>query len=421
MPYITGIRLYNHHVYGDLEMEIPESHTEIGRHLILTGPNGCGKSTTLNMLVNAVQQSFGGVNHRRRQLIASQTDLKLQLNKLKSRSNTAVVQRRTQLENQLEQTEKQLKTQLTELDWSEQNIAEEYRRGKFISAFLGDVREKLSSTSGMAQLRRLGATPPGTSSASTFIQYLAYIHTQARLARYENNDESKRLFGWIDGIEKLLSDIVGRGKIKFIYDRSNYTILAEDSVGNTFPLQQLAAGHSSVLKIVSELLARIDVASFGLSRTSPELSGVVLIDELDVHLHPSLQRRILPALIDVFPRLQFIVATHSPIIISSAPNVAILDLGTKEIKTEKELRGMPYGRIMIDHFGITSDIDLDTERYLIELREAVSRYQERGGTEIEKRELRMLLSKASKSSHAVALEAWNLLLKLDIEDADDQH
>jgi predicted ATPase len=69
-----------------------------------------------------------------------------------------------------------------------------------------------------------------------------------------------------------------------------------------------------------------------------DLTGIVIIDELEQHLHPRWQRTILPQLRALFPQLQFIVATHSPLVASSCPDVAVhrLDSGTHTIH-------QPYG------------------------------------------------------------------------------
>ena len=63
------------------------------------------------------------------------------------------------------------------------------------------------------------------------------------------------------------------------------------------------------------------------------IPGIVLIDELDMHLHPKWQWNVIKALEETFPNIQFIVATHSPIIISSCKNEnLILIKGNQEIK-----------------------------------------------------------------------------------------
>jgi predicted ATP-binding protein involved in virulence len=57
-----------------------------------------------------------------------------------------------------------------------------------------------------------------------------------------------------------------------------------------------------------------------------DMSGIVLIDEIETHLHVELQRKVLPFLSKMFPNIQFIITTHSPFVISSLENTVVYDL-----------------------------------------------------------------------------------------------
>jgi predicted ATP-binding protein involved in virulence len=61
-----------------------------------------------------------------------------------------------------------------------------------------------------------------------------------------------------------------------------------------------------------------------------DVPGIVLIDEVEQHLHVELQKKALPILTDMFPNIQFIVTTHSPFVISSLENAVIYDLKNRE-------------------------------------------------------------------------------------------
>ncbi|MDW3538419.1 AAA family ATPase, partial [Escherichia coli] len=65
--------------------------------------------------------------------------------------------------------------------------------------------------------------------------------------------------------------------------------------------------------------------------------GIILIDEVDLHLHPEWQREFLPRLINVFPHLQFIVSTHSPFIIQSVKEGMLVDLDKDDISDSPSL------------------------------------------------------------------------------------
>lgn len=66
------------------------------------------------------------------------------------------------------------------------------------------------------------------------------------------------------------------------------------------------------------------------------MEGVVLIDEIETHLHLALQRKIMPILIHLFPNIQFIVTTHSPFILNFINNTVIYDLAHHTLVNKPE-------------------------------------------------------------------------------------
>jgi predicted ATP-binding protein involved in virulence len=96
--------------------------------------------------------------------------------------------------------------------------------------------------------------------------------------------------------------------------------------GVRLDVAQLSDGEKCVLAMVGDLARRMVLASPGADDPLQQ-EAVVLIDELELHLHPGLQRTILPRLREVFPNTQFVVSTHSPQVLSSvrAENVRLLE------------------------------------------------------------------------------------------------
>ena len=87
--------------------------------------------------------------------------------------------------------------------------------------------------------------------------------------------------------------------------------------GNSvMPIAFLSAGYQSCLWMVMDIAFRALLLNPG-TTSMEEISGVVLIDEVDKHLHPKWQWNVLNALHDTFPNIQFIITTHAPIVISS--------------------------------------------------------------------------------------------------------
>ena len=101
--------------------------------------------------------------------------------------------------------------------------------------------------------------------------------------------------------------------------------------GKTMLVNYLSAGYQSLLWMMMEISFRIALLNPEMSDYS-QAEGIVLIDEIDMHLHPRWQWKILGALLSSFPKVQFIAATHSPIIISSFRDAKLLSIGQNGVE-----------------------------------------------------------------------------------------
>lgn len=93
---------------------------------------------------------------------------------------------------------------------------------------------------------------------------------------------------------------------------------------DSFDFNTLSSGYAAVLDIVVDLIIRMESQSD--RKFDFSVAGIVLIDEIETHLHLELQRKILDLLTSIFPNIQFILSTHSPFIINSVDNAVIYDL-----------------------------------------------------------------------------------------------
>ncbi|RSS36628.1 AAA family ATPase [Streptomyces sp. WAC08241] len=114
--------------------------------------------------------------------------------------------------------------------------------------------------------------------------------------------------------------------------------------GQRFPLREMSDGFRTVASLVVDLLKQIHDAfgdaAFSGDREGPRLirvPGVVIIDEIDAHLHVTWQRRIGPWLTSRFPRIQFIVTTHSPYICQAADPGGLIRLPGVDEKAAPEV------------------------------------------------------------------------------------
>ena len=94
-------------------------------------------------------------------------------------------------------------------------------------------------------------------------------------------------------------------------------------------ISRLSAGYQSLLWMIMDLAYRVCLLNPELQDGS-QVKGIVLIDEIDMHLHPKWQWNIIKALGTIFENVQFIIATHSPIVISSARGANLILLEGKQ-------------------------------------------------------------------------------------------
>jgi hypothetical protein len=102
------------------------------------------------------------------------------------------------------------------------------------------------------------------------------------------------------------------------FDPYERELMAELDENLLLPLELLPEGYRVVISMVADIALRATILNPHLgSNANSTVEGMVLIDELDLHLHPKFQRRLIEDLRAVFPRVQFIATTHSPFIVQS--------------------------------------------------------------------------------------------------------
>lgn len=149
------------------------------------------------------------------------------------------------------------------------------------------------------------------------------------------------------------------------FERGRFEFFIRLGDGRRIRFTELPDGVAGVVYMWATLMLHTSV----LVEAGDAARGIVLIDEPELHLHARLQELVLPFIAGQFPGLQFIVATHSPAVLASLSNATIFDLARREAMDSEELRGIRYGTILTEHFGIDTDFDVATTRQLHELRD----------------------------------------------------
>jgi predicted ATP-binding protein involved in virulence len=141
--------------------------------------------------------------------------------------------------------------------------------------------------------------------------------------------------------------------------------------GKSLKIDQLSDGEKCTIALFGDLARRMALANPGKDVNPLEGSGVVLIDELDLHMHTSWQRKVLNVLRDTFPNIQFIITTHSPQILGEmddSVNLLYLYNEDNEIlfKSYESFVGWD-ANVILEEVMNTSSVNQDIKRMIDEM------------------------------------------------------
>jgi len=153
---------------------------------------------------------------------------------------------------------------------------------------------------------------------------------------------------YFEKIKIIINNIFADADINFIlstFDEENFYFKTPTSPINHIKLESMSSGFKSVFIWIFDMICRAWNYGIDINDTS-NYKGIIMIDEIDKHLHTSWQRKILPTLQKTFPNVQFIFTTHSPFVIQSLDNsnVNVLKISNNEVIVEKlKFDGKLYG------------------------------------------------------------------------------
>lgn len=170
----------------------------------------------------------------------------------------------------------------------------------------------------------------------------------------------------MDAIRKSMQDELKPGQ-RIEYSSRYDGLALVDLDGTWVPFDGLSDGYRGVIKIVADIAARMCILNPYLKENALEQTpGIVIIDELDLSLHPSWQKRIVRLLVEIFPKIQFICASHSPFIIQSLKEGQLISL---DGEIEDSYSGQSIEDIAEDIMGIENPQYSDEKQEMFELAE----------------------------------------------------
>lgn len=342
---------------------------------ILVGENGAGKSSLIDLLAILLSKLIGRIQSSQGTgRFFSEYDIKIGFTET---YNTIVVEFMSeQVEWEVTKTRKGIKKQrITNLSEIKNIVS------KIESLFVEDEDASFPVVVLYSVNRAVLNVPLRIKTRHDFYQLAAYdqaLSSQGRndfrlffewfrkredleneSARYRMDKTRPR--GWefpdrqLEAVRQAIANLMpGYGSLKVRRSPLRMTL---EKHGNEFRIDQLSDGEKCLIAMVGDMARRLAIANPAL-KNPLEVEGVFLIDEIDLHLHPAWQRKVIPRLTETFPNCQFIVSTHSPLVIShvEAESVFLLTVTEDNIEWSKpeSSYGMEASSILEDVMNVPS-------------------------------------------------------------------
>lgn len=329
-------------------VEIPVSEKKM-KHLIITGKNGSGKTSLLNAISRfidslTVNKNLGdAVNY---------------IEQWQGKNNALV----SILEQKKKIVDNASKEIMLEMNHALPSLYSMFLEGDFVVAyyqadrvFKADIPVHVEKVD-IKDHYSIKETP-----RTVFVKYLLDMEvTESIAVSKELTEKAEKIRLWFDEFQKLLRKIFDDDtlQLNFDIDTFKFSIIMKDR--EPFDFNTLSSGYAAILDIVVDLIIRMDKKADKIFDFS--VPGIVLIDEIETHLHLELQKNILLFLTTLFPNVQFIVSTHSPFILNSLENVTIYDL-ENQLRIENGLSDIPYSGIVEGYFKANEMSDILKAKY----------------------------------------------------------
>ncbi len=340
---IKSIRIKNIKCFDDLDIKLSQKNN------IFLGINGRGKTTVLQLIAIGISNITPLHSTEWSEVTKNlEKDSSLEIKFIISENKT----------NENEQTLEYKITQEDKVVLKYKNKKEEKDKEKLIKL----IEDKFLFV----------AYGSSRNANKDITNFTGYDHVST-LFGINNNKETHKDLEKGEGfkqLKKIITEIFNNAEelknrvILSSYKEGVFYFQAPTNNENEIPLKALSAGFKTSFKWILDLVIRALKKGFDINKPK-EINGIVLIDEIDTHLHIKWQKTILRTLQDVFPNIQFIVTTHSPFVIQSVTNSNVYLLKLKDENVTAELLEIEEGtsskHIITDIFKSTSIFNKDIE------------------------------------------------------------
>lgn len=169
--------------------------------------------------------------------------------------------------------------------------------------------------------------------------------------------ESGDSYSNLQNVRLAIATILGEDYTNPRFNSKHKFVLTKKLAGGDTELSvlQLSQGYQSMLTLAMDFSRRLSIANEHLKEKALAVPSIMLIDEVDLHLHPSWQQKVLGDLMRTFPETQFIVTTHSPQVLTTVPSkcIRIID-GQNIYNAPAGSQGAEASRLLEDIFRVES-------------------------------------------------------------------
>ena len=362
--FISEIDIEKLYHLSDIKIKLDSNKRQ---HLLLTGKNGSGKTS----LLLEIEKFLRAINDEKLSQVFDQYPTWIHEAKKKVLSASS--------DSEKYAADKDLKQCLGFLkkysDGVQINLNQYeglemmYHNGKFITAYFPSERKaQFMRPNGVENITLENTYGIDESAGDILLKYMVHLKTQQAYARNEGDQTTaNQIQKWFDRFDSALQILLDEESIHIEYDYKKYDFKIRQNGREPFSFNELSDGYSSVIYIVSDLILRMDKNWLLEDKISEyDYQGIVLIDELETHLHIELQKKIFPFLTKFFPKIQFIVTTHSPYILNSISNAKAYDL-ERQVELDN-LSGFSSDDLAEGYF--------EADAYSDELKNSLNRYEE---------------------------------------------
>ncbi len=353
--YIKEIHINKLFHLQDISIPIAD---EKSPHLILTGKNGSGKTVLLNAIAEFLDYIKEDKNMYFLQYSEWIASAKREMEKYPENSHEFLHWKSTMESHQIQYDQLYGKVNIEFAQGY--GFIDEYNKGNFIIAYYqaerkSDISEPKNPTK--PDLSKKGNIKDNLT--SQLLNFLSDLKIQEALARNEGkNADADAIKGWLENFVNILKDLFDDPELYLDFNYRDYSFNIVTN-GKSFKFTELSDGFMAAINIIADLILKMQPQG-GLSDEFSK-PGIVLIDEIENHLHLQLQKAVLPMLTTLFPNIQFIVTTHSPFVLSSLANATAYDLEHQEPITN--LTEYSYQSLTEGYFGVSTDSDYARQRY----------------------------------------------------------